>query len=238
MPNDLKLTVDFKPLDKFIDFTRLQAIGIVKRSMRKTVNSQAWITRKFAQRKEIPNSMITRGTFNQRTIRVTPARGRSLTSIVGNVELSGYKGLTNLELGKKEDNVAIPHVKEVRGGNKKKKITRGKRLKNLKPFKRVHKASQLKTLSNSGYKGYFSIKTRSTKLVEGIYKFKGVGKKSSFGRTRGIEWVRETRLKTTKAKRNQWLKRSTFKGTSPGITNREWQRAMDAEFKRVKARFK
>jgi hypothetical protein len=240
MPNDFKLTADFKQFDKFINFTRLQAIGIVKRSMRKTVNSQAWITRKFAQKKEIPNSMTTRGTFNQRTIRVRPAKGRSLTSEVGNIELGGYKGLTNLELGRTQENKAIPHIKEVRSGSKKKKIPRSKHMKSVKAkFRRIHKASDLRKLSNSGFKGYFEMRGgRPTELWPGIYRFTTIQGKNKFGKRRRLEYIRDTSHPRAKAQLNKWLGRSTKKATSQGITNREWQRAMDIEINKIKKLFK
>ena len=244
MANDLKLTADFKAFDEFVKFTERRARGIIFAAMRQTLTNQAFIARKFAQKQIIPRMMNTRGNFNQNRVQVTKAKKPNLFAVVGNKTKVGtkggeYNGLTNLELGKSESNPTIPHLKEVRGGSKRKNVIPSKRMKKVKSkFRRIHKASDLRNLSNSGFDGYFQMKGgRPTELWPGIYRFKGKGRKSELGRTRRIEYIRDTVHPRTKPKLMKWLGLSTKK-VSPGITKREWQRVLDRELKKTKKLFK
>ena len=227
---------DLKGFDKFAKLAKSAAIGVIKRSIRMTVNDQAWSTQKQAKFREIPKSMTTRGNFNQRTVRVTTARGRSLVSEVGNIKFKGYKGLSNLEKGKSEKNPAIPHEIEVRSGNRRKRVSKTKRLGNIGTFKNVTGGAFLSTLSRTGYTGYFRVsRNSSTKLSPGIYKFKGKGRrdKTTGFLNREILMVRDTQHPRTKPKRNQWLLRSSKRGASQSLTSRFWQRNQDKTLKKA-----
>ena len=117
-----KILTDFKQFDKYTKLTQTKAIGVTKRSIRGTVNDQAFATRKKAVKVEIPRTMTIRSRFNLVIIRVQTAKGRSLTSEVGAINKANYLGLRNIELSKPEKNEAIPHLDEVRGGSKQKKV--------------------------------------------------------------------------------------------------------------------
>ena len=232
------IKLNFLDLNKFISLTRSSQIGVIKRSIRATVNDQAFSTQKQARFKEIPNSMTTRGKFNQSLIRVTQARNRSLTSLVGAINKGDYRGLRNIELGKTERNVAIPHIKEVRGGNKKKKVVPSKRLRRLGNFVKISGSgsnNKLKHLSLSGYKGYFQVEDNSTKLPLGIYRFSGKGKKDKRTgfRKRKLIKVRNTEEKRTTPKINKWLFRSTKAGSKPSLNIRFWIRNQNRFLKKA-----
>ena len=224
MSNDLKIKVDFKQLNKFMKLSRKTAIGAAKRSIRATVNDQSWTTQKIAKFREIPKSMTTRGKFNQTQVRVTTAKSRSLTSIVGATTSKGYRGLKNLELGKTEKNSAIPHLKQMRGGNKRKKIPKSKRM-SSRPMKLINSKKSLASTGNSGYKGLWKITNKFSKLNPGIYQYVGKGTRTQNGLLkRRIEWMYDTQHPQTKATRNKWLYRSTKKGSTPALTKRFWLR--------------
>jgi hypothetical protein len=227
------IKADFSEFKKFAKLSSSSTIGVIKRSIRATVNDQAFSTRMVAIFQEIPRSMLTRGRFNQSLVRVSPARGRSLVSEVGAIKKGNYDGLKNLELGKKESNKAIPHVKEVRGGSRKHKVTKSKQLSNVK-FTKVKSRKALSSLSNSGYVGLFKISNKNTKLSPGIYQFKGKGRRNKKGfLERKIIMVRDTQHPTTRAKRNQWLLRSTKKGASAQLTTRFWIRNQERILKKA-----
>lgn len=233
-----KIKTDFKQFDKYTKLVQTKAIGVIKRSIRATVNDQAFATRKKAVKVEIPRTMTIRSRFNLGLIRVETAKGRSLTAEVGAINRANYFGLRNIELSKPEKNTAIPHLQEVRGGSKQKKVTASKRLGKLGSFVTIKGSSSkliLSRLSKSGYGGYFKVIGKRTKLNPGIYKFRGKGVKErnkGFLR-RKLEWVRDTEHPKTKPKKNQWLKRSTLRGASAGVTSLFWRRNQDRFLKKA-----
>ena len=91
-------------------------------------------------------------------------------------------------------------------------------------MKHIYTAKQLRTLSNSMYKGYFLMENTSTKLQRGIFQFIGKSTKHQGLNRRKIEWVTEINQKKTRAKKNTWLKRSTRRGASQSQTLRFWNR--------------
>lgn len=207
---DIKLKIDFKEIDKFINLTRTKSIGVMKRVMRATLTDQAYVTRHIAQKQEIPNSMNTRGNFNSMLIRATPATRSREFSEAGAIKHKNYDGLANIETSKSEKNKTIPSLTNVRGGNPKNKVIGSKRLGKLGDIKRISKPSELRALSNSLYRGHFRMMNNSTKLRPAIYKFEGEAKKLRNGwKRRDIKWIRDTEHETTKPKKNQWLWRST-----------------------------
>jgi hypothetical protein len=220
----LQIKPDFKQFNKFKKLGKSQTIGVIKRSIRATLNDQAYSTQKRAKFVELPRSMTVRGKFNQSRIKVTTARGRDMTAEVGDISKGTYLGLFNLEKGLSENNKAIPHLQERRGGSRKRKIGKSKRL-NSKPVRNVRTGGALSKLSISGYKGLFKMVNKSTKLNPGIYQFYGRTTITTNGfKRRKIEMVYDTQHPKTKANRNKWLERSTRHGASAKLTKRFWQR--------------
>lgn len=219
-----KIKPDLKEFEKFAKFGKTKGVGIIKRSIRATVNDQAWATRKKAQKIEIPAAMETRTRWNQSLVIVTTAKKRSLTSEVGAINKANYFGLRNIELGKKERNPAIPLLNEVRGGSRSKKITPKKQISSYGKVAKIRSKTQLRKLGNSGYTGYFEMKNNSTKLRMGIYKYRGKGKRVNGLLRRNIEKFRDTEHKATKPRKVQWLKRSSMRGASAGVTSLFWRR--------------
>ena len=209
-----------------------KGIGVIKRSIRGTINDQAFTTQKAARFKTIPKSMITRSKFNQSLIRVTKAKGRSLSAEVGAINKDKYKGLKNIEFGKTEKNPAIPLLRENRSNNRKRKIPSSKRLGKLGTFKKLRGRNvgrQVSKLSSSNYNGSFQVMGSGSKLSQGVYRFKGVGKidrRTGF-RRRNIEMIRYTKTNKTKPKKMRWLFKATEMGSNAALTNRFWIRNQD-----------
>lgn len=231
------ITIDLKDFKKFKkELFGKKARGKMNGVMRGTINDQAFTAMKWAKKLEIPRSMQVRGKFNQSLVRVTKASGRSLVAIAGAIDRKGYDGLENIELGKSEKNTMIPHIKEARGGSKKRKVSKTKRVGNPDSMKQVSRKRTLYNLSKKDYKGYFNVTNNSTKLTRGVYKFTGRKKKNIktgfFGRS--ITKVRNTTNPTTTPKRHKWLLKSSKKGSSPAITQKFFNRNMDKQFIKFK----
>ena len=214
-------TVDFKQLDKFVKFSRKQSIGIGKFAMETALNNTAWDVRSKAQKVTIPRLLTTRSKFNQSLIRVTTAKAkRGLTSVTGAINKKNYLGLRNVELGLSVKNEAIPHVKEVRGGNIKRKVPKAKRLRNMGTIKQIRNKRELRALSRSGYTGYFK-KIGTVGIRPGIFHLKSLKTKTK------LTWVRDTTHKTTKTRKIRWLKKAIKIGTSAKKTGDYFNKSLN-----------
>jgi len=232
---DFKITADFKEFDKFVNFTRKKAIGIMKRAMRDTLNTQAFSSLRLAKKvtidKAMPNS---RTRINKNVLKVEKATRKAPFSIFGasnkTSSLQPYDAHEKIEKGEKEKNKYIPTVDGSRKGSIRNKIPQKKRLSSLRKRIPVRNKRTLRSLSLMQRKRPFEIQRKFSKLSPGIYEF---GEKIGRGVAK-LPRYEIIKLRTnvggyTKPKQYKWMDRAVKGSSNATLTSRMFKNNIDRQ---------
>lgn len=252
MPKEKFLSIDLSQFNTFRKDLKKFTPNKFRRVMVNVLNNQAFAVMNSAKKQQIPKAMTTRGTFNQRSIRVDKATFKDLEANAGAVKRftgtsKDYTGLADIELGRTVKNPGIPTTDIARKGSKNKKVTKRNRYAGFKDVIKVQGSTAPKVMSNlsrRGFKGTMYIRS-GLKSKKGFYRFVGPKKTRSWTDSKGnrrtgkgakLVMVKSLEHKTTKTKRVKWLWRSTMSGANERLTGRYFINQMNRVFRLIKRR--
>ena len=246
MPKEKFIDIDLSEFKTFAKDLKRFSPNRFRRVMINVLNSQAFATMKQAKRNFIPKSMITRGTYNQRSVRVDQASFKDLEANTGAIlrppgAKKDYTGLADIELGRTVKNDGIPSVDVARSGSKRKRIKKAARYAGFKDVIKVQGSTAPKVMSNlsrRSFKGTIYIRS-GLKAKKGFYKFTGAKKVRSWTDSSGsrrtgkgfkLSLLKSLATPKTKTKKVPWLWRSTRSGANERLTTVYFKKQMKRIF--------